>query len=184
MTRFSLFCMVAATVLLVAGCGKKAGQPGGLGDKTGTVAGVKWGVPARWTVLPDRPMRVATYGIPAAEGDTEGGECAASFFGSGMGGDVESNIARWVGQFENASEPVRATKQVNGINVTTVKVSGDYLSPGGPMMQSTGSKKGYQLIGAIIDGPEGVVFFKLTGPRKSAANAETEFDAMVGSLSK
>jgi hypothetical protein len=101
-----------------------------------------------------------------------------------MGGDVESNIARWVGQFENASEPVRATKQVNGINVTTVKVSGDYLSPGGPMMQSTGSKKGYQLIGAIIDGPEGVVFFKLTGPRKTAANAETEFDAMVGSLSK
>jgi hypothetical protein len=184
MTRVWLICLLAAGMLVVSGCGKKAEQAGGLGDKTGTVAGVKWRVPARWTVLPERPMRVATYGIPAAEGDAEGAECAASFFGSGMGGDIESNIARWVGQFENPSQPVRASKQVNGIDVTTIKVSGDYLSPGGPMMQSTGTKKGYQLIGAIINGPEGVVFFKLTGPAKTAGSAEAEFDAMVGSLGK
>jgi hypothetical protein len=184
MKRFALVCLLAVGMMVVSGCGKKSGESGALGDKTGTVAGVKWSVPARWTVLPERPMRVATYGVPAAEGDTEGGECAASFFGSGMGGDVESNIARWVGQFENASEPIRASREVNGVSVSTVKVSGDYLSPGGPMMQSTGTKKGFALVGAIIQAPEGMVFFKLTAPEKTAAAAQADFDAMVGSLTK
>jgi hypothetical protein len=184
MKRVALVCLLAAGVTFISGCGKKSDESGALSDKTGTVASVKWRVPARWTVLPDRPMRVATYGVPAAEGDAEGGECAASFFGSGMGGDIESNIARWVGQFENPSEPVRGSREVNGISVATVKLTGDYLSPGGPMMQSTGTKKGYALVGAIIQAPEGMVFFKLTAPAKTAAAAQADFDAMVGSLTK
>jgi hypothetical protein len=184
MNRGVMVGITAAALLILAGCAKKADQGGALGDKTGAVAGVKWAVPARWTVMAERPMRVATYGVPAMEGDAEGAECAASFFGAGMGGDVDANIARWVGQFENASEPVRASKQVNGISVATVKINGDYLAPGGPMMQSSGTKKGYEMLGAIIDAPEGVVFFKLTGPAKTVDGAAKEFDAMIGSLTK
>ena len=88
----------------------------------------------------ERPMRAATYTIPAAEGDTEGAECAVFYFGPGAGGDVVSNIDRWVGQFEPTSGPDKASKQVNGMEVTTVRIGGAYLNPSGPMMQSAGQE--------------------------------------------
>jgi hypothetical protein len=179
---------VVMVALFVAGCSKKSEQgaqgKAALGTGTGSVAGVKWTVPKRWTSQPERPMRIATYGIPAAEGDAEGGECAVSFFGSGQGGNVDANIERWVGQFENASAPSKGSKEVNGMKVTTVGISGAYLAPSGPMMQSAGTKANFRLLGAIADAPEGMVFFKFTGPAKTVAAAEGEFDAMVGSLSK
>ena len=44
-------------------------------------------------------MRAASYTIPPAAGDSEGGECVVYYFGSGQGGGVEANIKRWIGQF-------------------------------------------------------------------------------------
>jgi len=129
-------------------------------------------------------MRVATYNVPASEGETEGGECAVSFFGSGQGGNVDANIDRWFGQFENPSVPQKTSKEVSSLKVTTVRIDGTYLSPGGPMMQSQGKKENFRLLGAIVEAPEGMVFFKLTGPVKTVASAEQEFDALVGSLTK
>jgi hypothetical protein len=129
-------------------------------------------------------MRVATYMIPPADGDSDGAECAVFFFGTGQGGDVQSNINRWLGQFENAGKPEQSSKDVNGLHVTLVSVSGTYLAPGGPMMQSQGKKADYRLLGAIIEAPEGAVFFKLTGPLKTVGSAEKEFDSLVSSVSK
>jgi hypothetical protein len=148
------------------------------------VAGVKWTVPSGWSNGPQKQMRVATYNIPAASGDAEGGECAVFYFGSGQGGDVESNISRWVGQFVDASAPDRSSKEVNGMKVELVKVAGAYTSPSGPMMQSSGKKENYRLLGAIITAPEGSVFFKLTGPAKTVAVVEKDFNALVASLTK
>lgn len=181
----SVVCAVMLVALFVTGCSKKSEQgKAALGTGKGSVAGVQWTVPKRWTPQAERPMRIATYAIPAAEGDAEGGECAVSFFGSGQGGNVDANIDRWVGQFENASAPSRGSKEVNGMKVTTVGISGAYLAPSGPMMQSSGSKANFRLLGAIADAPEGMVFFKFTGPAKTVAAAEGEFDAMIGSLTK
>ncbi len=175
---------LAAGLLVLAGCKKDTTGSVAMGEGKGSVAGVSWGVPKRWVPGAERPMRAATYAIPAAEGDTEGAECAVFYFGPGAGGDVTSNIDRWVGQFEATSGPDRGTKQVNGMDVTTVRIGGAYLNPSGPMMQSMGKKDGYRLLGAIVAGPQGSVFFKMTGPEKTIASAETEFEALVGSLSK
>jgi hypothetical protein len=147
-------------------------------------AGLKWSVPAKWAVDTERPMRVATYGVPAASGDAEGGECGVFYFGATQGGDIESNIARWVGQFENAGTPQRSTRTVNGVNVSLVSVTGSYLAPSGPMMQSSGTKPGYALLGAIAEGPQGRVFFKLTGPKKTLDACKADFDAMLASIQK
>ena len=191
MSRFTLFfvALLATCFLLVAGCSKKqsdqAGQTQGvLGTATGTVAGVQWTVPKKWTEQPQRPMRIATYGIPASEGDAEGGECAVSFFGAGAGGNVDANIDRWIGQFENGGIPAKASREINGMKVSLVQISGVYLAPGGPMMQSQGKKENYRLLGAIVEGPEGMVFFKCTGPAKTVASGEGDFNALVGSLRK
>jgi hypothetical protein len=183
-----LFAAVIAAVIVLAGCqSKKSDASGGaglLGTSTGTVAGVKWTVPARWTAQPERPMRVATYTVPAAEGDGEPAECVASFFGSGQGGPVDMNIDRWKGQFENPQEVGRESKEVNGVPVTTVELAGTYLSPGGPMMQATGRKENTSLLGAVITAPQGMVFFKMTGPSKTVEAGRQEFYAMVNSLGK
>jgi hypothetical protein len=170
-------------VFVVGGCKKQAGSDA-LGSTQGTVAGVQWSVPKKWTPLADRPMRVATYSIPSTERDAEGGECAVSFFGSGQGGNVQANIERWVGQFESAGTPEQSSKTIHGIGVTTVKIAGAYLAPSGPMMMSAGKKEDYMMLGAIVEAPEGMVFFKCTGPSKTMENSRGEFEAMVESMTK
>jgi hypothetical protein len=127
-------------------------------------------------------MRAATYIIPAAKGDSEGAECAVF---PNLGGGVEANITRWIGQFEKVEgTPNQKKEMINGLPVTTVDVSGTFKG-GGPMMgQSGGPKSGYRLLGAIVEGPEGDIFFKLTGPAKTVAAAQSEFQAMLKSLKK
>jgi hypothetical protein len=150
---------------------------------TAAAGGIEWKVPSHWKTEPGSAMRVATYAVPAARG-REGAECAVFFFGPGQGGDVDANVQRWGRQFEGAPMPERSARTVAGLQVTLAQVEGTYLAPGGPMMQSQAKKAGYRLIGAIVEGPEGNVFFKLTGPVASVKAAEPDFDALVASLRK
>lgn len=150
-----------------------------------TAAGVEWSYPSRWTKGQPRTMRVVTYMIPAAEGEAEGAECAISYFGGGAaGGDVESNFDRWSSQFEGSPAPVRSDQEVDGMKVAKVEINGTYLAPSGPMMESAGKKESFRLLGAIVEAPEGKLFFKLTGPVKTVTMATGEFDALVASVKK
>ena len=146
--------------------------------------GIAWTVPANWSKGEARPMRLATYGIPAQGGDAEGAECAVFYFGPNQGGGAAENMDRWVGQFEHPSEPDRAKAMVAGFQVWRVHVTGDYLAPSGPMMQSSGTKQGYALLGAIVEGPAGNVFFKITGPQKTVNAAKREFEDLLKTLHK
>ena len=169
--------MQAALSLLLVVFAASAGAPGP------SAGGVSWTVPAGWQTAPERPMRVGTYLIPAA-GGAEAGECGVFFFGRGQGGSVEDNLARWKSQFESAGPPKEQTATVNGLKVHEMDVSGTYTSPGGPMMQSQGKKPGWRLLGAIVEAPDGLVFFKCTGPAATMAKAEKDFQALVKSLTK
>lgn len=178
--------MLLLVMMVIAGCSKKSGKGGaaGLGTVQGQVAGVKWTIPGRWTMGPEKPMRVVTYVIPAAGGSGEAAECAVSYFGAGQGGVVDANIDRWVGQFETPVPPAKSLREVNGLKVTTVQINGTYMGMGGMMSESSPKKENYRLLGAIIEAPEGLVFFKLTGPQATVVDAEKDFDAMVGSLTR
>jgi len=150
------------------------------GGQSGASGPVKWTAPSRWEAKPASGMRAATYIIPAAKGDSEGGECAVFV---NLGGGVQANITRWIGQFEKTDgAPNQKSETINGLPVTTVDVSGTFKG-GGPMMgQSGASKPSYRMLGAIVEGPEGDIFFKLTGPAKTVAAAQNEFQAMLKSL--
>jgi hypothetical protein len=198
--RMRIFAIVGALVIVLAlltpGCGKKEPErqqqpppqltmqsPHSVG--TPAVAGIRWSVPQSWMEGPPRQMRFATYMTQAAEGENEGAECSVSFFGASQGGTVDQNIDRWISQFENPSSPARTSKQINGLTVNLVKVSGRYVGMSGPMMQQSGGKKeNFALLGAIVDAPEGEVFFKLTGPAKTLARDEGAFSALIESLQK
>jgi hypothetical protein len=166
-----------ALALFVLGLAAASGGP------KGSAGGVSWTVPAAWQAAPDKPMRVGTYVIPAASGQ-EAGECGVFFFGRGQGGSVEDNLARWKAQFEGASTPKTREQTVNGLKVHEIDLTGTYLAPGGPMMQSQGKKPGWRLLGAIVEAPDGLVFFKGTGPAATMAKAEKDFQALVASVTK
>jgi hypothetical protein len=171
-----LAAAMAGCLFLASGAPSGAAPP-----LPSSAGGIAWTLPARWTAGQGASMRVATYAVPAARG-ASAGECAVFFFGPGQGGGVEDNVARWTKQFEGAPKAATRTLQAGGLRVTRAEVAGTYLAPGGPAMQSTGTKTGYRLLGAIVEAPGGNVFFKLTGPAATVAEAQAEFDALVASI--
>lgn len=154
----------------------------------GTVGGITWSFPNTWTVAPEKPMRSATYIISPIEDDTDSIECAIYYFGADSGGGTEENIDRWAGQFEQpggGSSKDAATineESINGLKVTTIDLEGTYNVAGGPMMQVTDTKPGYRLLGAIVEGPQGSIFFKMTGPEKTMEATAADFDTMIKSV--
>jgi hypothetical protein len=143
-------------------------------------AGVKWTAPARWEAKPGGGMRAATYTIPPAKGDSEAAECAVFI---NIGGSVQANIDRWVGQFEQPDgKPKQKQETINGLSVTTVDLTGTFKGGGTAMGQTSAPKPNYRLLGAIVDAPAGPVYFKLTGPAKTVAAAQAEFQTMLKSL--
>ena len=190
---FPLLSFALLICLVIPGCSGKddrsadgKGAPPAMRSAEGpgsSAAGVHWSIPSRWKEGGERPMRLATYVIPGGDGGADG-ECAVFHFGGGQGGDIRSNIDRWVGQFENPSTPVEDKKEVDGLAITTVSTTGTFLAPAGPMMQSQGKLENYKLLGAIVEAPGGSVFFKLTGPAAAVDGAKGEFDAMLESIRK
>jgi hypothetical protein len=152
--------------------------------------GIKWTAPAAWKAQAERPMRAATYTVPRATGDSEDGEVAVFYFGPGQGGGVDANIKRWIAQFDApgggpADKLAKTSKStVNGLPVTRIDLSGTYKAGAGPMMQPGPPKNGYRLLGAIVEGPQGAVFFKFTGPAKTVAANQAAFEKLVKSVSR
>jgi hypothetical protein len=177
--RVSSSCVIAVLAAGALGAAPAAGAR----HRSGEAGGIAWTIPARWTAGPGSAMRVATYAVPGARA-AAAGECAVFFFGAGEGGSVEANVERWARQFEGTPAPERSTTSVSGLRVTRVALAGTYLAPGGPMMQSTGKRAGYRLLGAIVEAPDGNVFLKLTGPSATVAEAQKDFDGLAASLRK
>ena len=149
--------------------------------------GLTWNAPKEWSVAPSASsMRVVTYRVPAAAGDAEGGEVAVFFFGPGQGGATKANVDRWLAQFRpekgSAGPGAPASMKVGAIAVTIVTTEGTYSSgmPGG----ATTPKPGWALRGAIAEGPQGPVFFKMVGPKKTVLAATAAFDGLLKSLKK
>ena len=96
---------------------------------------------------------------------------------------MDANVKRWVGQLQGGEKTAKTAKRtIHGLSVTTVDASGSYAGMAGPMAQSQTPKPGYRLLGAIVEGPQGSVFFKFTGPAKTAAANQAKFEAMLNSI--
>jgi hypothetical protein len=146
--------------------------------------GLSWTVPKSWTPGPSSALRLATYALPAGAGDADRPELAVFWFGPAQGGTIDQNVARWFSQFEAGPgdpKPTRSLTRIGAIPVTLVTAAGTY-SAGTGMGAAPAPKSGIMLRGAMAEGPNGVVYFKLTGPRRSVAVAGKDFDALVASL--
>jgi len=152
------------------------------------VAGLQWTPPKGWKTEEARPMRAATYTVAPAAGDAASAECVVYFFGAGQGGTVEANLDRWKRQIRGpGGKPANAKiakRTIHGLPVTTLDVAGDYTGMGGPMAASTTVQNNYRLLGAIIEGPGGNVFIKFTGPAKTIAASQAQFEQLLNSVDK
>ena len=128
-------------------------------------------------------MRVAEYLVPRVQGDPRDAECTVITFGPNQGGSVSDNVDRWARQFDPPSDaPTKTTRRVGGMTVTRVEVAGSYhpmAMPGAAPVPST--EEGARLIGAIVEAPSGLWFFKLTGPDATVRGAAPEMDALIDS---
>ena len=160
-----------------------------LDGKSATVAGVMFTPPSSWKDLGASGMRQANYTFGPVEGESDSATLAVFHFGPGMGGDVQSNIERWIGQMTlpDGSDPHAAAGQtqfaVEGMAVHWVQISGTYAS-GGMMGSPVVPKPDYVMAAAVLEAPQGNLFFKLTGPQKTATRMLEGFKVMIMAAKK
>jgi len=151
-------------------------------------AGLTFVTPDGWkSTPPASSMRVAEFTLPRAAGDGEDAQLIVYYFG-GSGGSVDANIQRWIGQFEQADgKPSSAvakkeSRQVNGLTVSLVDVSGTYTAEMAPGSAAHNYKPHFRMRAAVVETPRGPYFIKLTGPEPTIAKWDAAFNQFVSSL--
>jgi hypothetical protein len=148
--------------------------------------GLTWEAPAPFVRrAPKSSMRAAEYGLKGAPA----AELGVFYFGADQGGSVDANMSRWIGQFTQAdgseTKAKRSESDYNGVPVSRVEATGMFAGgmamPGAPQPEALPDA---MLLGAIAKGPEGSVFFKLTGPRAAIEGARDGFEGLLKSLKK
>src|SRR5262249_20360761 len=129
------------------------------------------------------PMRVAEYSVPRAAGDAADAECTVVTFGPSQGGSVDQNVQRWVQQFGPLSgSPATSTRRVGGMAGTRGEIAGTYHPMQMPGVAVAPSEQpNARMVGAILQAPDGLWFFKLTGSDATVKAAAPELDAMIDS---
>jgi hypothetical protein len=152
------------------------------------VAGLQFTVPSRWVSEPAaNPARAGQWRIPALHGlEGEEGQAVVLYFGKGIGGSTKENIGAWTATMVDAEghpdQSTVTTRQTDGFKITVVTVFGTYSEaaplPGIP----PASRPGYGLLGAIIEGPQGSVCWRFTGPEPLITADAIIFNKIVDSV--
>ena len=178
-------CVIA---VICYGCSKNSGSVGtnstaaqsstSSAKSSQTAAGaLRYKAPEGWTAeKPTSDMRVAQYKLPKAAGDSEDALLVVYYFGQGQGGSAQANIDRWINQIQQpdgrpSKERAKTeTLTVNGLQVSTVDVTGNYAGGMSPDSAPANNKSIYRLRAAAIATPKGSYFVKLTGPEKTVSH--------------
>lgn len=137
---------------------------------------------APWTVAQNSGMMTkAVLAYPVE--NSQALEAKFYHFGSGQGGDVESNLHRWIKQFEGEPEVKREEIDVNGTKVVLLTATGTYLD-GPPFGGTKTPRPNYQMLASIIVGKDAPVFIKLTGPKADTEKAAESFKKLSTSFGK
>ena len=153
----------------------------------GLVAGAALNLGAITVIVPDgwqsqppsSSMRKAQVLLSSQDGDSEDGELAVFYFGTGSAGSIDANLDRWRGQMKGAEGDTKKSS-LNGLAVTTLDITGTYVSSG-PMMQGGETKPDFRMIASIVESPAGAYYFKLTGPQKTIAHWHVSFTQFTNS---
>ena len=177
---------LCAVAVICGGCSKNSGtveqnttaaRPASSSSRAQNATGeLRYEVPEGWiTEKPTSDMRAAQYKLPKAAGDNEDALLVVYYFGQGQGGPADANIDRWINQMKQPDgrpSKERARREaltVNGLQVNTVDVLGNYSGGMSPESAPADKSSMFRLRAAVIDTPKGSYFVKLTGPAKTVA---------------
>ena len=141
-------------------------------------AGLVVHLPEGWQPeTPSSSMRAAQARIPGPGGDAQ---LTVFHFGPGGGGGVDSNLDRWAGQVEPhpGSTAIRDRFEHGDLVISWIEVQGTLK----PSTMGTGPREpqpGSHLVGAVVEGPGGPWFFKVTGPADTVGPARGAFLRML-----
>jgi hypothetical protein len=205
MKSYHFAVLIFSGVLAAAGCSQRAqenkesqaenlklGSAHGPGSSTAAASneGLTFAPSPEWRAeSPSSSNRKAQFKLPRAAGDSEDAELVVYYF-QGGGGAVQTNVNRWIGQFTKPDgSPVADTakiahRNIGGIPLTVVDVSGTYINAMQPMRQSEGPQLNYRMLGAIAEPGNGPWFIKLTGPAKTVAKWAPSFEAFLNSIKR
>jgi hypothetical protein len=139
---------------------------------------LQWDDPRQWKKIPASGMRVASYQIPPTAGDKEIAELNVF----SLGGDVESNIQRWIDEFKGFDPKTlsRSDRVVNDLSEAVVEIPKGTFSGG---MGDSETSENFGLLGAIVTTSDNILyFFKLTGPSATVQAARAPFYQLLDSV--
>jgi len=173
--RFSLgIFLVILTIILLPHFGYAESSSYKVGNLEFTPA------PTWKAVTPSSSMRAYEFQIMDNSISMDMATLSIFYFGQGQGGNIDANLQRWVSQFKSHSDPKIQNHTANLVSITIISVDGTFMDgmPLGPKTEKTD----YALIGAIAQGPQGDVFFKMTGPKPLIKSEEDCFFEMTHSI--
>lgn len=133
-----------------------------------------WSAPAHWQAGPTKPMRKATFLVPAGAGVTGSAELAITAFPGDVGGNL-ANVNRWrqqLGLPGIAAADLGAALQhlhVGALHVDVVELVG-------------AAEPRQRVLGAIVPVAGATWFFKLSGPDALVAAEKEAFLAFLHTL--
>ena len=140
-------------------------------------------VPKDWEKeQPSSSMRMAQFRFPGNDGDGE------LVIFSGIGGSIDANLNRWYGQFKSETEnsvsesAIRTNSQIKDMNVTFSYVEGTYLKSSMGMSGTKTEMPNYALLAAIVATPDGLYYFKGTGPKSTMDSHRVNFETFIRSI--
>ncbi len=165
--------------------------PFDLNGKPVEISGIRFTPATQWTDFGPSGMRTASYAFGPLEKDQDSATVSVFYFGKDGGGTIEQNLDRWVNQMSlmDGRDPNTAKisyeKTIDGMTVHFLSIFGIYSSSmGGPMTSEKIEKHNYRMIGAIVEAPQGNVFFKLIGPDYTAKIMIEAFIPMIQGIKK
>ena len=150
-----------------------------------SAGGISFEGPKGWlSQKPSSSMRKAQFAVKGKDGKTA--EVVFFHFGPGAAGGVKANIERWLGQFKEPVDKLKAKindETIDGTKVTYVTAEGTFMK-GPPFGGNKVPVPDSSLLGTIIGGKQGAVFIKTTGPKAIVKGAEKALKAMVAKALK
>lgn len=156
--------------------------------ETVDVRGVRLTLPEDWRVLePTNQMRALELALPPAE---EGGDplvLVVYYFGAEGAGDTASNVERWLGQFsqpdgrETAEVAEQSEGEVAGMALLRLQATGTFAGGMGPGAEA---QPGAGLRAAILDGPEGPLYFKLVAQEAALVEYDAALDVFFEGIAR
>lgn len=152
------------------------------------VGGLKFTVPSKWqNELAENSARAGQWRVIPSHGmEGENGEVVVFYFGAGVGGTTKENIESWIGTMFNAEGHPAAAEvkhhETNGLKISQVVIFGTYnqivFMPGIPPQ----AKPNYGLLGAVIETPQGNIYWRMTGPESLITANLPLFNKVIDSV--